>query len=304
MDLAEYSYWDQYDGDVDYFASRALPSQDYSASETMYGFNMRTTQHRSVTLLSTLSAVSTEASSRDSYWSRHLGSTQGTATGPRTPTSRNELADSPGVVSKSAAADTQTQRRLFVMPERLEALRLGSSADEHVKQPMPVREKQAVPPSAGVVVTKNITQQSGSSSVLAPVDGETCVLEHQQHTCGAAARLYAAVNAQDTDALHAKNTETTHLQQKKKQDPEISSANQSLDGLSGGAHAITDAGSRIVVAADNAVAVVSAAADVAPADSPLGSNYQGVNPAALITRLNFLKEQMEQDERLFLNTVV
>ncbi|KAJ2512683.1 hypothetical protein H4217_006751 [Coemansia sp. RSA 1939] len=301
MDLAEYSYWDQYDGNVDYFASRALPSQDYAASETMYSFNMRTTQHRSVTLLS---AVSTEASSRDSYWSRHLGSTRGTATGPRTPASRNELAESPAAVSRNAAADTQTQRRLFVMPGRLEALRLGSSADEHEKQPMPVREKQAVPPSAGVAVTKNITQQSGSSSVPVSVDGETCALEHHQHTCGTATSLNAEVNVQDADTLHAKNTETTHLQQKKKQDMDVSSVNQSLKGLGDGAQAITDSGSSIVAAADKAVAVVSAAADVAPVDSPLGSSYQGVNPAALITRLNFLKEQMEQDERLFLNTVV
>ncbi|KAJ2520503.1 hypothetical protein H4217_002003 [Coemansia sp. RSA 1939] len=301
MDLAEYSYWDQYDGDVDYFAPRALPSQDYAASETMYGFNMRTAQHRSVTLLS---AVSTEASSRDSYWSRHLGSTRGTATGFQTPASRNELAESPAAVSRNAAADTQTQRRLFVMPGRLEALRLGSSADEHEKQPMPVREKQAVPASAGVAVTKNTTQQSGSSSVPASVDGETCALEHHQHTCGTAASLNAEVNVQDADALHAKNTEATHLQQKKKQDMDVSSVNQSLKCLGDGAQAITDSGSSIVAAADKAVAVVSAAVDVAPVDSPLGSSYQGVNPAALITRLNFLKEQMEQDERLFLNTLV
>ncbi|KAJ2163194.1 hypothetical protein GGF46_000124 [Coemansia sp. RSA 552] len=41
-----------------------------------------------------------------------------------------------------------------------------------------------------------------------------------------------------------------------------------------------------------------------PLPSPSFCKYAGVNPAALITRLNFLKEQMEQSERLLLNSVV
>ncbi|KAJ2665212.1 hypothetical protein IW148_001684 [Coemansia sp. RSA 1199] len=39
------------------------------------------------------------------------------------------------------------------------------------------------------------------------------------------------------------------------------------------------------------------------ATSPCGRAFTGVNPMALITRLTFLKEQMEQDERLLLNAV-
>ncbi|KAJ2615179.1 hypothetical protein H4S08_001362 [Coemansia sp. RSA 1365] len=39
-----------------------------------------------------------------------------------------------------------------------------------------------------------------------------------------------------------------------------------------------------------------------PQSSSPVSGFQGVNPTALITRLSFLKEQMEQDERLVLGT--
>ncbi|KAJ1757763.1 hypothetical protein EV180_005733 [Coemansia sp. RSA 518] len=43
--------------------------------------------------------------------------------------------------------------------------------------------------------------------------------------------------------------------------------------------------------------------NAAPLASPCARVFTGVNPMALITRLTFLKEQMEQDERLLLNPV-
>ncbi|KAJ1736304.1 hypothetical protein LPJ61_000088 [Coemansia biformis] len=41
---------------------------------------------------------------------------------------------------------------------------------------------------------------------------------------------------------------------------------------------------------------------IVPLDSPTGPAFQGVNPAALTMRLAFLKQQMDQDERLLLDT--
>ncbi|KAJ2450621.1 hypothetical protein EV183_004163 [Coemansia sp. RSA 2336] len=44
--------------------------------------------------------------------------------------------------------------------------------------------------------------------------------------------------------------------------------------------------------------------DSLPIDSPDTPTFTGVNPLALIIRLNFLKDQMEQNERLRLNPTV
>ncbi|KAJ1741611.1 hypothetical protein LPJ78_003047 [Coemansia sp. RSA 989] len=44
--------------------------------------------------------------------------------------------------------------------------------------------------------------------------------------------------------------------------------------------------------------------DSLPIDSPDTPTFTGVNPLALIIRLNFLKDQMEQNERLLLNPMV
>ncbi|KAJ1796796.1 hypothetical protein LPJ59_003528 [Coemansia sp. RSA 2399] len=255
MDLAERSYWDQYDGDMDLFASRTLPPQHH------------------------FSAVSTNASSRDSYWSWYVSSAKSTATGHRTPVSRSEPSESPASVpggASIASADTQAQRRLFVIPERLAALRLDGCADER-EQKQQGRGKLIALPGSGMAVSQNTARRSGSSAVPAPVvteDGDA--LEKQQSMHVPAGRHNEALGV---DAMRADNAGTTVPQ---KPDPAITSAAEKSNSRD-------TAGSK-----DNE----------APIDSPCARSYQGVNPAALITRLNFLKEQMDQDERLFLNPVV
>ncbi|KAJ2338714.1 hypothetical protein IWW50_005305 [Coemansia erecta] len=49
--------------------------------------------------------------------------------------------------------------------------------------------------------------------------------------------------------------------------------------------------------------IASESGDAQPLGSPCGKAFTGVNPLALITRLTFLKDQMEQNERLQLNPV-
>ncbi|KAJ2084390.1 hypothetical protein H4R24_000020 [Coemansia sp. RSA 988] len=50
------------------------------------------------------------------------------------------------------------------------------------------------------------------------------------------------------------------------------------------------------------IAVDGGEEGLVPLSSSPVSGFQGVNPAALITRLSFLKEQMDQDERLVMST--
>ncbi|KAJ1668420.1 hypothetical protein IW140_000248 [Coemansia sp. RSA 1813] len=271
MDLAERSYWDQYDGDVDYFASQTLPSQHH------------------------FSSVSTDASSRDSYWSRYISSAKSTATGPRTPVSRNEIAESPAIApgSAGAAADAQqAQRRLFVMPERLAALRLDSRSDERGNQQR-MRGKLFVPLDTGATVTQNTAQPTGSNVSVSAEDGGVLEQQKQQKQKHAAVRRYAADKMQGADTSHASNAaETTQDQAQKLVPPAVAAASEKPDTKDVAAFPVSDSEGNNTEGA------------VPPVDSPLGRSYQGVNPAALITRLNFLKEQMEQDERLFLNPVV
>ncbi|KAJ2850446.1 hypothetical protein IWW36_001884 [Coemansia brasiliensis] len=51
-------------------------------------------------------------------------------------------------------------------------------------------------------------------------------------------------------------------------------------------------------------ALINSDCDSLPIDSPDTPTFTGVNPLALIIRLNFLKDQMEQNERLLLDSVV
>ncbi|KAJ2392435.1 hypothetical protein GGI23_005220 [Coemansia sp. RSA 2559] len=256
MDLAERSYWDQYDGDMDHLASRTLPSQHH------------------------FSAINTGASSRDSYWSWYVSSAKSTATGHRTPVSRNEPSESPASVrggTSIASMDTQAQRRLFVIPERLAALRLDGNTDEREKKQQG-RGKLMAPPGAGVAVSQNTAWRSSSSAVPVPVTAEDGdALENQQPMHVPAGRQNEALGV---DAMRADNAGTA--------------VPQNLD------MAVTAAAER----SNSQAAAGSEDNDEASIDSPHARSYQGVNPAALITRLNFLKEQMDQDERLFLNPVV
>ncbi|KAJ2538065.1 hypothetical protein EV175_006542, partial [Coemansia sp. RSA 1933] len=192
MDLAERSYWDQYDNDADYFVSHALPSQ-----------------HQ-------FSSVSTDASSRDSYWSRYISSAKSTATEHRTPVSRSECCDDEAlsaIVPESAAsvtsatlADVQAQqRRLFVMPERLAALRLDTRADERENQHSRSRGKMAVPSGVEATVAQNVTRRSSSNAPMTP--GGSGVLEQKQQIRSAC--VGQKDKAHGGNALHANNAETT-----------------------------------------------------------------------------------------------
>ncbi|KAJ1995854.1 hypothetical protein GGI25_000270 [Coemansia spiralis] len=288
MDIAESSYWDQYDNEADYFASQPLPPQ-YRQLPTRSNSNTRLLQLRGDTTALPMNTAelrtdSSDTSSRDSYWSMYLNAQKSSSTGLRTPLQS----------SVSTTPLQQSQTRLFVVPDRLAALRIesGSTNDEHNARN---REKQGITSAAAVPAA--VIQNKGSSSNDFPAAIDSGKIETDGSIMLGASRSSSS-NALQKDAEVKRPAALVAAAAAAAQNvkPSVVASASSNNSSIQKATTVSSAAEK------NNSNINSKEAE--PIDSPLARSFEGINPAALISRLNFLKEQMDQDERLLLNSVV
>ncbi|KAJ2436442.1 hypothetical protein GGF42_008917 [Coemansia sp. RSA 2424] len=251
----ESSYWDQYDA---YETGQSLPVAQPPPPPQLAP---QAEEFRYAPYVSSCSA-----SSRDSYWSRHLGTR---------PAGTNQQC-TPGNVDSSSS----NLRRLLVVPDKLAALNIdcaatslgisgsGNSSDSGCD----VSEYK----NAQIVADNTATGRRDD-------DDATLVMMSAATPPPSLLLQSAGVNSSSHERNSMPSLERNHRVDLKPA-PAISGRSQSDRCCADGG------GPKNSLLVDPA--------DHSPPPSSPGLCFTGVNANALITRLNFLKDQMEQDELL------
>ncbi|KAJ1813935.1 hypothetical protein LPJ75_002977 [Coemansia sp. RSA 2598] len=170
----------------------------------------------------------------------------------------------------SARASTSDMRRLLVMPERLASLRLSNSG-----------HKAAATETTSTSTSTSTAAAAAAAAAAADSADHGSRSDHADNKAGGSKGVIAdAVTRIDVEAL----------------------APMSADGVRI-AQPIPAAGQQRMAAQPTGFGDLQRQGGSGQQPGPCGTTaagYGGVNPIALITRLNFLKDQIEQNERLLL----
>ncbi|KAJ2891520.1 hypothetical protein IWW38_003582 [Coemansia aciculifera] len=268
----ESSYWDQYDAyDMDQSLPVVVQQQQQPLSPRLPQLAPQVDEFRYAPYLSSCST-----SSRDSYWSRHLG-TQPTGTNQQC-TPGNNNADSlrqtiPHLTSSSTSSSNL--RRLWVVPDKLTALSLDCISAKSSNN-----SDSGCDSGCDVNEYDNVQIVAGNTTGAAAADDDATLVVMSAATpppSSALLLLPAGVKTSNRCERNKDNLEESHHA-----DMKPSSGRSQLE---------------MCCAKESNNPIVDPAADRSPPSSP-GLCFAGVNATALVTRLNFLKDQMEQEELL------
>ncbi|KAJ2827192.1 hypothetical protein GGI24_002712 [Coemansia furcata] len=258
----ETSYWDQYDV---YDMEQSL--QVAQQLPPLTPLVPQADEFRYAPYLSSCSV-----SSQDSYWSRHLGTRPAGSSRQCTPGGADSVRQTPQTTHSAAA----NLRRLLVVPDKLAALSLDCTTTRFDMN------GSGNSSDSGCDVNEYDVQIVASG----PIEGDDATLVVV--TAVTPPPLLELLPDGVKSSSHEINSMCRGSAQPQQLKPAVALGRSQSDMCC----AVGDGSGP-----KNASHVANPAIDDSPPSSP-GLCFAGVNANALITRLNFLKDQMDQDELL------